>query len=98
MYVLKGCRSLTHIREQDSDTHLKVVFTVGLAQATLMQCVYYIHGAYMNPAITLTMIVTGEMELARVVCYLLVLCCGAIAGAGILRRQQSTMDRLVSHK
>jgi len=39
MYVFKGCRLLTHIREQDSDTHLKVVLTVCLALATLMQCV-----------------------------------------------------------
>jgi len=38
----------------------------------------------MNPAITLAMLVTGKMGLARAVCYILAQCCGAIAGAGIL--------------
>ena len=84
IYVFIGCGSLTHIREPGSDTHLKVALTFGLAQATLMQCVGHISGAHMNPAITLAMLVTGKMGLARAVCYILAQCCGAIAGAGIL--------------
>ncbi|KAL4234439.1 hypothetical protein ACF0H5_006085 [Mactra antiquata] len=84
LYVFVGCGSLTHIREPAQDTYLKVSISFGLAEATFMQCVGHISGAHMNPAITLAMLATGKMGVARTICYITAQGLGAIAGAGIL--------------
>ncbi|WAR13133.1 AQP4-like protein [Mya arenaria] len=84
LYVFLGCGSLTHIRETAPDTHLKVALSFGLAEATLMQCVGHISGAQMNPAITIAMLATGKIGLARSLCYILAQGLGALTGAGIL--------------
>lgn len=84
IYVYIGCGSLTHIREPAQDTYLKVALTFGLAEATLMQCVGHISGAHLNPAITMSMLVTGKIGVARAMCYILAQGVGGIAGAGIL--------------
>ncbi|XP_045194724.1 aquaporin-5-like [Mercenaria mercenaria] len=83
IYVFIGCGSWTDM-QQTQDSYLKVAFTFGLAQATLMQCVGHISGAQMNPAITISMLATGKMGVARSLCYIIAQCVGAIAGAGIL--------------
>ncbi|XP_052233094.1 aquaporin-4-like [Dreissena polymorpha] len=84
IYVFIGCGSLTHIRQPSNETILKVALTFGLAEATLMQCVGHISGAHMNPAITMAMLATGKIGVARAVCYILAQSLGALAGAGIL--------------
>lgn len=83
LYVFIGCGSWTDMHPTQV-AYLKVSLTFGLAQATLMQCVGHISGAQMNPAVTISMLATGKMGLARSVCYVLAQCIGAIAGAGIL--------------
>jgi aquaporin-4 len=83
IYVFIGCGSWTDL-QRIQDSYFRVAVTFGLAQATLMQCVGHISGAQMNPAITLSMLATGKMGIARSICYILAQGLGAIAGAGIL--------------
>ena len=84
LYVFVGCGSLTHISDPTQDIYLKVALTFGLAEATLVQCVGHISGAHMNPAITIAMLVTGKLGIARAVCYIIAQCVGGITGAAIL--------------
>ena len=84
LYVFMGCGALTHIREPSDDMYIKVALTFGLAEATLVQCVGHISGAHLNPAVTVAMLVTGKLGMARALCYMIAQCVGGIAGAGIL--------------
>lgn len=84
LYVFIGCGSLTHIREPSQDIYIKVALTFGLAEATLVQCVGHISGAHLNPAVTIAMLVTGKVGVARAFCYIIAQCVGGIAGAAIL--------------
>ncbi|KAM9357918.1 aquaporin-4-like [Symphorus nematophorus] len=56
----------------------------GLSIATMVQCFGHISGAHINPAVTVAMVVTRKLSLAKAVFYLLAQCVGAIVGAAIL--------------
>ncbi|XP_008294131.1 aquaporin-4-like [Stegastes partitus] len=56
----------------------------GLSITTMVQCFGHISGAHINPAVTLAMVVTRKLSLAKAVFYLLAQCVGAIVGAAIL--------------
>lgn len=56
----------------------------GLSATGMLQCVGHVSGAHMNPAITVSMLVTRNITILRSFVYSLSQCIGAIAGAGIL--------------
>ncbi|XP_075440959.1 aquaporin-4 isoform X2 [Ascaphus truei] len=56
----------------------------GLSIATLVQCFGHISGAHINPAVTVAMVCTRKISLAKALFYIIAQCLGAIAGAGIL--------------
>lgn len=56
----------------------------GLSIATLVQCFGHISGAHINPAVTVAMLATRKLSLAKAVFYLLAQCLGAVVGAAIL--------------
>ncbi|KAF4070842.1 hypothetical protein AMELA_G00278170 [Ameiurus melas] len=56
----------------------------GLSIATLVQCFSQISGAHINPAVTVAMVVTRKLSLAKGIFYLGAQCLGAIVGAAIL--------------
>uniref|UniRef100_A0AAY4CU94 Aquaporin-4 n=1 Tax=Denticeps clupeoides TaxID=299321 RepID=A0AAY4CU94_9TELE len=56
----------------------------GLAIATLVQCFGHISGAHINPAVTVAMVATRKLSLAKGVFYVTAQCLGAVAGAGLL--------------
>ncbi|XP_028834021.1 aquaporin-4-like isoform X2 [Denticeps clupeoides] len=56
----------------------------GLSIATMVQCFGHISGGHLNPAVTVAMVVTRKLSLAKATFYLSAQCLGAIAGAGIL--------------
>ncbi|KAA0708766.1 Aquaporin-4 [Triplophysa tibetana] len=56
----------------------------GLSIATLVQCFGHISGAHINPAVTVAMVATRKLSLAKAVFYLLAQCLGALVGAAIL--------------
>ncbi|XP_053185430.1 aquaporin-4-like isoform X1 [Scomber japonicus] len=56
----------------------------GLSIATMVQCFGHISGGHINPAVTVAMVVTRKLSLAKAMFYVLAQCLGAITGAGIL--------------
>ncbi|CAI5779614.1 aquaporin-4 isoform X2 [Podarcis lilfordi] len=56
----------------------------GLSIATMVQCIGHISGGHINPAVTVAMVCTRKISLAKSVFYIAAQCLGAIAGAGIL--------------
>uniref|UniRef100_A0A8C9FL88 Aquaporin-4 n=1 Tax=Pavo cristatus TaxID=9049 RepID=A0A8C9FL88_PAVCR len=56
----------------------------GLSIATMVQCFGHISGGHINPAVTVAMVCTRKISLAKSVFYILAQCLGAIVGAGIL--------------
>ncbi|XP_053470523.1 aquaporin-4 [Ictalurus furcatus] len=56
----------------------------GLSIATLVQCFSQISGAHINPAVTVAMVVTRKLSLAKGIFYLGAQCLGAMVGAAIL--------------
>lgn len=56
----------------------------GLSVATMVQCFGHISGAHINPAVTVAMVVTRKLSLAKAIFYLVAQCVGAIVGAAIL--------------
>ncbi|KAF7690212.1 aquaporin-4 [Silurus meridionalis] len=56
----------------------------GLSIATLVQCFNQISGAHINPAVTVAMVATRKLSLAKGIFYLGAQCFGAIVGAAIL--------------
>uniref|UniRef100_A0A3B4A604 Aquaporin-4 n=1 Tax=Periophthalmus magnuspinnatus TaxID=409849 RepID=A0A3B4A604_9GOBI len=56
----------------------------GLSIATMVQCFGHISGGHINPAVTVAMVVTRKLSLAKAVFYVVAQCLGAITGAGLL--------------
>ncbi|KAJ6662138.1 hypothetical protein lerEdw1_012603 [Lerista edwardsae] len=56
----------------------------GLSIATMVQCIGHISGGHINPAVTVAMVCTRKISLAKSVFYIAAQCLGAISGAGIL--------------
>ncbi|XP_068175484.1 aquaporin-4-like [Antennarius striatus] len=61
-----------------------ISFCFGLSIATMVQCFNHISGAHINPAVTVAMVLTRKLSVAKGVFYLLAQCIGAAVGAGIL--------------
>lgn len=94
LYTFIGCGSWT-VWSHDAKRQLlderrivehevKIALTFGLATATFVQCVGHISGAHLNPAVTMAMLVTRNVNVLRAVFYITSQCAGAITGAGIL--------------
>lgn len=56
----------------------------GLSIATMVQCFGHISGGHINPAVTVAMVCTRKISIAKSVFYIAAQCLGAIIGAGIL--------------
>ncbi|XP_063133182.1 aquaporin-4 isoform X6 [Rattus norvegicus] len=56
----------------------------GLSIATMVQCFGHISGGHINPAVTVAMVCTRKISIAKSVFYITAQCLGAIIGAGIL--------------
>ncbi|KAF5279529.1 hypothetical protein FQR65_LT03351 [Abscondita terminalis] len=78
--VYIGCGSASG---QNSNVEIGLCF--GLIVATMAQCIGHVSGCHINPAVTVGLLISGHMKLAKSILYIVVQCIGAVAGAGILR-------------
>lgn len=69
----------------DQAPHVRIAFTFGLTVATLAQAIGHISGCHINPAVTFSFLLTGEVKLVKAICYVIVQCVGAIGGSGLLK-------------
>ncbi|XP_072901963.1 aquaporin-4 isoform X2 [Hemitrygon akajei] len=63
---------------------LLISLCFGFSIATMVQCFAHISGGHINPVVTVAMVSTRKLSLAKGFFYILAQCLGAIAGAGIL--------------
>ncbi|XP_019764074.1 aquaporin AQPAe.a [Dendroctonus ponderosae] len=78
--VTVGCGSCL-----GNPTIVQIALAFGLTVAALVQAIGHVSGGHINPAVTVSFFITGEINLVRTILFILVQCIGAIAGAGILK-------------
>lgn len=61
-----------------------IALCFSLSIATMVQCFGHISGGHINPAVTVAMVITRKLSLAKALFYVVAQCLGAITGAGIL--------------
>ncbi|XP_066251333.1 aquaporin AQPAe.a [Euwallacea similis] len=84
LLVAVGCGSCIG-SHTGSPTIAQIALTFGFTVATIVQAIGHVSGGHINPAVTLSFFVTGEINLIRTVLYILAQCIGAILGASILK-------------
>lgn len=84
--VLIGTGSCITMGNAPADAaQIRIAFTFGLTVATLAQAIGHISGCHINPAVTFSLLLTGDVKLVKAVCYVVVQCVGAIGGSGLLK-------------
>ena len=68
----------------DGGNLVAVALAHGLAIGLMVAALGHISGGHFNPAVTVSMLVTGEIALTRAVSYIVAQVLGATAGAGVL--------------
>ncbi len=64
--------------------YLLTAFAFGLTIVGMAYCVGNISGCHINPAVSLGVLISGEMKASEFAGYVIAQCLGALAGAGIL--------------
>lgn len=63
---------------------VQIALAFGLTYAVITHCFAHISGAHINPVVTLALLVTRKIKMARAVCYVGAQILGAVVGAAIL--------------
>lgn len=80
--VLVGCGSCTGWDPAPSVVQIALAF--GLSVATMVWCIGNVSGGHINPAVTMAMLITRKISVARAILYVICQCVGAIAGSALL--------------
>ncbi|XP_018426178.1 PREDICTED: aquaporin-4-like isoform X2 [Nanorana parkeri] len=87
IFVLLGLGSTISWTSADSSQPADLVLIslcFGYGIVTMVHCFGHISGAHINPAVTIALVCTRKLTLAKSVFYIIAQCLGAILGAGLL--------------
>jgi aquaporin Z len=76
--MLVGCDS------ESGCGYLLTALAFGLVIVGMAYCIGNVSGCHINPAVSLAVFMTGGMNMAQFIAYIISQCIGAIAGSGIL--------------
>ncbi|XP_046405745.1 aquaporin AQPAe.a-like [Ischnura elegans] len=84
--VLVACGSTSRGWNEDyAPSVLHIALCFGLTVTAMVQVTGHVSGGHINPAVTVGLLVSGQVTLLRAILYILAQCVGALAGAGILK-------------
>lgn len=84
LLVLVGCGSCISLEEGGSSSVVQIALCFGLSVATIVWNIAHISGGHINPAVTLALLATRKISLAKAIFFVLFQLVGAVVGAGIL--------------
>ncbi|XP_030257668.1 aquaporin-1 [Sparus aurata] len=84
LFIFAGLTAIIGSVEKGVAQELKVALAFALAIATLVQSLGHVSGAHFNPAVTLGLLVSGQISALRCVCYILAQMLGAVAASAIV--------------
>merc|ERR1719215_2077199 len=89
VFICVGCALTTTgsapgATPQGGTAGLTISLCFGLTIFVLAHCFGHISGAHVNPAVTVTLMISGRVDPVKGVFYIVAQCCGSIASSGIL--------------
>nr|UZM28245.1 aquaporin Ae.a [Henosepilachna vigintioctomaculata] len=84
LLVFIGCGSIISLGGSDINI-VQIALTFGLTIATIVQTICHISGGHLNPAVSLSLFVTGDIKLLRAILFIIAQCVGAACGSAILK-------------
>ena len=83
--VLVGAGSCIPWEKEYQPTIVQIALCFGLIVATMVWCIGHVSGGHINPAITVAMLITRKVSVAKAVLYIIAQIIGAMLGAGFLK-------------
>ena len=83
--TLVGCGSCIGWEKEYSPSMVQIALAFGLIVATMVWCIGHVSGGHINPAVTMAMLITRKLSVARGCLFVVGQCLGAVIGAGILK-------------
>ncbi|XP_076449871.1 uncharacterized protein LOC143286152 [Babylonia areolata] len=84
LLVLVGCGSCLSLEAGGSSSTVQIALCFGLSVATIVWSIGHVSGGHINPAVTLALLATRKISLAKAIFFVLFQLVGAVVGAGIL--------------
>lgn len=85
LFVFVGCGSVVDVHTDTVTDTVNISFAFGLAISVLVSCVNDISGGHINPAVTYSLMITGNISPKFGLGYITAQMLGGILGAGLLR-------------
>nr|XP_023027746.1 aquaporin AQPAe.a-like [Leptinotarsa decemlineata] len=80
--VFVGCGSCIELSAPAN--YVQIALTFGLTVATLAQTIGHVSGCHINPAVTVSFFVTGDIKFLKALFFIVVQCIGALGGSALL--------------